>query len=137
MGEEILLSARLWTSGYDIFSPTISVLGHHYVRNHKPKFWETIHRTFTSAIHNPLQMLVLNRIKYQLGYPESAKDMVKPKTLFTAADQYGMGNERSLEDYLEIVGLNMDTKEVTFTGWCETGMPPPGFEKYANLYLTT
>ncbi|EED91807.1 predicted protein, partial [Thalassiosira pseudonana CCMP1335] len=30
MGEETILSARLWTSGYDIFSPTISLLGHHY-----------------------------------------------------------------------------------------------------------
>lgn len=50
MGEEILLSARLWTSGYDIFSPTISLLGHHYVRNHKPKFWESVHRTFTFGV---------------------------------------------------------------------------------------
>ena len=134
MGEEILLSARLWTSGYDIFSPTQSLLGHHYVRNHKPKFWETIHRTFTPGVHNPLQMCVLNRVKYQLGYPESAKDMVKPKSLFTAVDQYGMGSERTLDEYLKIVGLNMVTKEVSYTAWCETGMPPPGFERYSNLY---
>ena len=50
MGEEILMSTRLWTSGYDIFSPTHSLLGHRYVRNHKPKFWESIHRTFTSGV---------------------------------------------------------------------------------------
>jgi hypothetical protein len=80
-------------------------------------------------------MLVLNRVKYQLGYPESAKDMVKPKSLFTAIDQYGMGTERSLDEYLKIVGLDMATKEVTYTAWCETGMPPPGFEKYTRLYL--
>ena len=134
MGEEILLSARLWTSGYDIFSPTHSLLGHHYVRNHKPKFWESVHRTFSFGVHNPLQMLVLNRVKYQLGYPESSKDMIKPKTLFTAIDQYSMGSTRSLDDYLKTVGLNMDTKEVTYTAWCETGVPPPGFEKYDNLY---
>jgi hypothetical protein len=47
-----------------------------------------------------------------------------------------MGTTRSLEDYLKIVGLNMATKEVTYTAWCETGMPPPGFEKYTRLYLT-
>jgi len=28
MGEEIIMSTRLWTSGYDIFSPTRSVVGH-------------------------------------------------------------------------------------------------------------
>ena len=65
------MSARLWTSGYDIFSPTQSLLGHHYVRNHKPKFWESIHRTFSFGVHNPLQMLVLNRVKYQVGNDSS------------------------------------------------------------------
>jgi [Skp1-protein]-hydroxyproline N-acetylglucosaminyltransferase len=44
MGEEISLSARLWTSGYDIFSPTINVLNHYYVRRHYPKFWESVNR---------------------------------------------------------------------------------------------
>lgn len=39
MGEEISMSARLWTAGYDIFSPTINVLNHYYVRRHYPKFW--------------------------------------------------------------------------------------------------
>lgn len=37
MGEEIIMSTRLWTSGYDIFSPSRSVVGHMYVRRHKPK----------------------------------------------------------------------------------------------------
>lgn len=50
LGEEILLSARLWTSGYDIFSPTISLVGHHYERNQQPKFWEAIHMAFTNGV---------------------------------------------------------------------------------------
>ena len=87
MGEEIILSARLWTSGYDMFSPTYSLVGHHWSmlskKGNKPKFWESIHRTFTFGIHDPVEMLVINRVKYQLGYPESALDMVKPKSLFT------------------------------------------------------
>mmetsp|Transcript_29140 Transcript_29140/g.58536 ORF Transcript_29140/g.58536 Transcript_29140/m.58536 type:complete len:565 (+) Transcript_29140:54-1748(+) len=134
LGEEILLSARLWTSGYDIFSPTISLVGHRYERNQQPKFWEAIHMAFTNGVHNPLQMLVLNRIKQQLGYPESARDMIKPKTLLTAVEQYSMGHSRSLDEYLKIVGLNVSLKEVTYTAWCETGQPPPGFEKHNHLY---
>mmetsp|Transcript_6802 Transcript_6802/g.7719 ORF Transcript_6802/g.7719 Transcript_6802/m.7719 type:complete len:553 (+) Transcript_6802:105-1763(+) len=134
MGEEIIMSSRLWTAGYDIFSPTQNVLGHIYVRRHKPKFWESVHRAFTFGVHNPLQEMVLSRIKYQLGYPESAKDMLKPKSLLTAVEQYSMGTERSLETYLELVGLNVTTKEVTYTGWCEEGRPPPGFEEFADLY---
>ncbi|KAL9190203.1 LOW QUALITY PROTEIN: hypothetical protein ACHAXT_007414 [Thalassiosira profunda] len=134
MGEEILLSARLWTSAYDIFSPTQSLLDHHYVRNHKPKFWESVHRAFTYGVHNPLQMMVLNRVKYQLGYPEAARDMIKPHSLLTAVEQYSMGTSRSLEEYMKIVGLDMNTKEVTYTAWCETGLPPPGFESLGHLY---
>ena len=123
-----------WTHGYDIFSPTISVLGHIYVRRHKPKFWESVHRVFTYGVHNPLQMMVLDRIKYQLGYPEAARDMIKPKTVLTAVEEYTMGKQRKVEDYLKSVGLDMTKKEVTWTGWCETGKPPKGFEKYNHLF---
>lgn len=44
MGEEILESLRMWTWGYDIYSPTRNVLSHFYVRRHTPKFWETVNR---------------------------------------------------------------------------------------------
>jgi hypothetical protein len=45
-----------------------------------------------------------------------------------------MRNERPLEEYLRIVGVNMTTKLITMTGWCETGRPPPHFEEYAHYY---
>ena len=35
MGEEIIMSSRLWTAGYDIFAPNQAVVGHIYVRRHK------------------------------------------------------------------------------------------------------
>ena len=78
--------------------------------------------------------MVLDRVKYQLGYPEAARDMLKQKSILTAVDHYTMGTARPLEDYLKMVGLNMTTKEVTNTGWCEGGYPPPGFEQYNGLY---
>jgi hypothetical protein len=137
MGEEIIMSTRLWTSGYDIFSPTHAVVGHIYVRRHKPKFWESVHRAFQPGVHNPLQAMVLDRIKYQLGYPEAAKDMLQTKSVLTAVEQYSMGTERPLSQYLELVGLNMTTKEVTYTRWCEEGTVPPGFEEYAHFYETS
>ena len=45
MGEEIIMSARLWTAGYDIFAPSQAVVGHMYHRKHQPKFWETVRFT--------------------------------------------------------------------------------------------
>lgn len=134
MGEEIIMSARLWTSGYDIFSPTSSVVGHIYVRRHKPKFWESVHRVFHMGVHNPLQMMILDRVKYQLTYPEAARDMLKIKTILTAVEQYSMGKTRSLEDYLDMVGLDMTKKESYRNDWCNSGTPPKGFESFDYLY---
>jgi hypothetical protein len=76
----------------------------------------------------------LDRIKYQLGYPESARDMMRVRSVTTAVEQYGMGTVRPLSQYLTMVGLNMTTKQTTYTGWCEEGYPPPGFEQYNHLY---
>jgi hypothetical protein len=82
--------------------------------------------------------MVLDRIKYQLGYPEAAKDFIKYKSILTAVEKYSMGTARPLEDYLSIAGLNMTTKEIDGSmKWCETGAPPPGFEKYNHLYPAT
>ena len=78
--------------------------------------------------------MLLDPIKYQLGYPESAKDMIRSKSLLTAVKQYSMGTERPLQKYLDLVGLDMVSKEVTITDWCEKGHPPPGFEHLNDLY---
>lgn len=135
MGEEIILSSRLWTSGYDLFAPTHPVLGHVYVRQHKPKFWETIHRVFREdGMHNPLQKLVLYRIKHQLRYRDS--ETVPTNTLLAGLDRYGMGTQRSIESYLEMAGLDMKRGEVRWFDlqWCFDGVPPKGFEQYNSLY---
>lgn len=134
MGEEIIMSARLWTSGFDIFSPSESVVGHMYVRRQTPKFWETVGRDFSPGVYNPLQMMILDRLKYQLGYPEAANDMIASKSLLTAVEQYTIGSERPLSQYLDMVGLNMATKELTLIPWCKNGVPPPGFEQFSHLY---
>lgn len=56
------------------------------------------------------------------------------QSILTAVEQYSMGKERPLEEYLRIVGMNMTTKEIANTQWCERGYPPPGFEKFRDLY---
>jgi hypothetical protein len=73
-------------------------------------------------------------IKFQLGYPEAGRDMIQHKSVLTAVEQYTMGTARPVEDYLKMIGTNMTTKQITYTGWCEEGYPPPGFEAYNHLY---
>ena len=61
MGEEIILSARLWTAGYDLFSPAQAVLGHIYNRQHQPRFWESVQRALapglaSAGVYNEIQV---------------------------------------------------------------------------------
>ena len=42
-GEELSLSMRLWTSGFEIYSPPVDLVAHDYGRKSgSPKFWETV-----------------------------------------------------------------------------------------------
>mmetsp|Transcript_8357 Transcript_8357/g.14005 ORF Transcript_8357/g.14005 Transcript_8357/m.14005 type:complete len:557 (-) Transcript_8357:233-1903(-) len=124
MGEEISMSARLWTSGYDIFSPTVNVLDHYYVRRHYPKFWESVNRAFKKPIHNDIVELVINRVKCMLGYPESRPEMIYPQSLLYRQDKWGMGTKRSFAAYMKMVGIDTTTKHVTSNTWCHKGEWP-------------
>lgn len=137
MGEEIIMSARLWTFGYDIFAPTHSVVGHIYVRRHKPKYWESVGRFLGVGMDGLIEGLVIHRIKHQLGYPESAPDVVWPKDIFFGVEHYSMGKERSVVDYMKLVGLDPVHKEVFPVRWCEAGQPPEYAQDKAYLYDTT
>lgn len=41
-GEEILYSARLWTSGYNFYTPTQNIVFHEYGRGEAPKYWNEV-----------------------------------------------------------------------------------------------
>lgn len=130
MGEEISMSARLWTSGYDFFSPTSNVLNHYYVRRHKPKFWETVNRYFAKNVHNDIVELVIRRVKYMLGYPECAARLVEPPSLLYKINQWAMGRERSFSDYMSMVGLDVVNKVATPNLWCLEQNWPNVAKKY-------
>ena len=130
MGEEISMSARLWTAGYDIFSPTINVLNHYYVRRHYPKFWESVNRYFKTPIHNELTSLVLKRVKSMLEYPESMPGMIQPKSLLYRLDDWSMGGSRPLSRYMKMVGIDVNHKETTPNMWCRRCTWPAIAQEY-------
>lgn len=130
MGEEISMSSRLWTSGYDLFFPNSNVLNHYYVRRHYPKFWESVNRFFKKPIHNDLADIVLKRVKHMLGYPESTADMITPVSLLYRHEEWGMGKERSFDTYMEMVGIHTKTKTITPNTWCDKGVWPDVAKEY-------
>jgi Rps23 Pro-64 3,4-dihydroxylase Tpa1-like proline 4-hydroxylase/peroxiredoxin/GT2 family glycosyltransferase len=95
IGEEITMSVRLWTHGYDIYHPNKLILYHDYVS----KVEERTDRKFhfhDNKSYLDKQNLSYMRIRHLLGTEpcdnaEALKDLEK----------YSFGNERTLQQYQE------------------------------------
>ena len=114
VGEEILLSARLWTHGFDIFTPNENIAFHKFTREGEPKFWENERDDSEGS----------KRVRYLLGF-DSEKPAVAKKYL----DRFGLGKERSLSDFWKFAGIDPKNKKVT-KNFCNNEIipdPPDGW----------
>ena len=94
-GEEVLLSARLFTSAYDLFTPDENVLTHHYERHEGPRFWQDLPNYRTK------QKQAIKRAKCLLGLEVPDLSLIDP---------YGMGNQRTLAEWWQFAGLDPTSK---------------------------
>jgi len=83
-GEEVLLSARLFTHGWDVFSPNVPLAFHKYVRPGEPRYWERQKNDEESV----------KRMKNILKLSAEA-----PAHLNRHLDRFGLGRERQLDDF--------------------------------------
>lgn len=91
--EEFLLSARLYTHGYDVFAPTKSVAYHYYERQGAPR-WHGDNPTWHAAEQNTLKKV----LRLLEGHnPEYT---------------YGMGTQRSLREYYRFAGIDWQQKKM-------------------------
>lgn len=101
-GEEITLAARLWTHGWDIFSPNEVLIYHDYSqRPGRRRHWED-HAAWTR-----LNDLSYQRIRHLLG-GESCADAEALREL----DRYGLGQARSLEAYQAFSGVDFRRRTI-------------------------
>lgn len=131
MGEEIALSIRFYTNGYNIYAPSADVLKHEYVRKESPKFWESVGYTYSrSNIHNELTDLIIQRVQYLVTFPEAdRKDKVSPSNLLTLMDRFGLGTRRTAQLFLRISGMDLANRKQHVPSWCTTGGSPEGEEE--------
>lgn len=104
-GEEILMAARLWTSGYDFYHPTTMFCYHMWERN-RPTFWQQFsdkqnekHRERQRKEEEGNQ-----RVRNILDVDSNATSVLPP---------YGLGKMRTLQEYEEMIGIQMKTKQFT------------------------
>ncbi|CAH2570966.1 [Skp1-protein]-hydroxyproline N-acetylglucosaminyltransferase [Planktothrix rubescens] len=99
-GEEITLSTRAWTKGWDIFYPHQITIYHYYTRTNAKKHWDVDSEWFK------LEQKSRERVKKILRIsPLEAESL----------EIYDIGNIRTLEDYQNFCGVNFQTQEISET----------------------
>ena len=125
MGEEIALSLRAWTHGYDIYAPRRDYIAHQYRPGSMglPKFWENTMRVFNGrqAFDDRLSHVIIDRIKYMVGYEGSDEASIAKQEksfILTNLDRYGPGDIRSVREFLDHAGIDMINETCNYIEWC-------------------
>ena len=92
-GEEILLSIRFWTHGWNIYTPSENIMFHYYTREKEPKIWTDVKYSDEEAI---------NRVKSLIGLND--KPIIDEK--------YGLGQTRTLNNYYDFAGIDVKNKKI-------------------------
>lgn len=101
IGEELLLSARFYTHGWDIFTPNRNTIFHLYTREKEPKFWENQHNDSDQAS---------KKVRFLLGLDTDPSKLTARQ--LHLLDRYGLGKERTLDDYYNFAGIDVKQKKV-------------------------
>ena len=111
-GEEIAMSARLWTSGVNIFAPNRLLLFHLYKTEHTDQEHAATHWGDHSNWHK-YNLYALKRVHTLLGSLKNA-----PSSIRYSNDQsgelapFGLGRKRSLTMYQYWTGLDFKKAEI-------------------------
>lgn len=102
-GEELSLSARAYTNGYDFFHPLDPIVWHEYLRESQPKHWDdhtkdngfiTTHETRSSQAKKRVrQLLGMENRQIQFG-------------------KYDLGRARDLHTYELYAGISLSSRKI-------------------------
>lgn len=105
-GEEFSRGARLWTHGYDFYSPSENFVLHHYgrkVRRPDTEGGERWNRGYKVLQKSGQRVKLV--LHMQLD-PKKPKEFDKDEL-----EKYGLGKQRSWEQYLQFAGINLEKKK--------------------------
>jgi len=132
MGEEIALSMRAWTHGWNVYAPRKNLIAHQYRpgRMGLPKYWESVNRLYRGAAdNNKFQRPVIKRVKNMVGYPDSTLEKIKEEGIelvLKDIEYYGLGQERTWQEYMDYANMHVDQEKdiirCTNNKWCNSGL---------------
>jgi len=101
-GEETMLSARLFTNGYDCFTPNINICCHHYNRiDGHLVFTDLPKKTECRSKAEKRVMFLLGLISANSVLEEYLKDH----------NQYGLGSFRTIDDFWNATGITVSVEK--------------------------
>jgi hypothetical protein len=94
-GEEMSITVRAYTYGYTLFHPHILIAWHEYTRKNRVKQWDDDKEWWKKDLHSKQHYL----------------------SIFTNKGQYGIGSEKTVQDYIDFSGIDFlnDKLEDTIT----------------------
>ncbi|ETO81461.1 hypothetical protein F442_04130 [Phytophthora nicotianae P10297] len=102
-GEESSMTARLWTSGWDFFTPSETVVYHLWTRAYRPVFQELesgeTQRYRSASAHYVKQILQIDQT------PVNQDDTLN-------VGKYTLGTERSFESYQKHIGVDFFSQNI-------------------------
>lgn len=124
-GDEISLSIRSYTLGYDIYHPNRCVVYHYYGREGHNKHWvdhseQTKNRGDINNTAIEIDTHSKKRIRQLLGQEDYGIDM----------GIYGLGKQRTLDDFIKYSG--MDIKNKVVHNRSVLGGEPPIYDNVSN-----
>lgn len=101
-GEEMDTAIRLYTRGWNFYSPNIPVCYTNFNRDYRSTFWNR------KQYNKDVTLCSRLRIHYRLGtLPNNIK---LPNELLIDVEKFKLGTEKTLKDYQKLIGFNFITE---------------------------
>lgn len=110
VGEESAMAVRLFTSGYDFYSPRTVLVQHLSEKAYRPQFFENFYTKFQTQAYPVPEHLLMQR-KHQ-----EAQSVVRVQQVLNGGNYkqpYALGTVRTLGEYYAYTGINYTLKAVT------------------------
>jgi len=102
-GEEMNITVRAYTHGYDLFHPHILIAWHEYTRKYRTKHWDDDSNWWKLDKVSKMR----NRIFFSMELPGDV--VVSNREEYFG--EYWIGKERSIEDYEKYLGIKIKIKK--------------------------
>ena len=124
-GEEITMTVRAYTNGYDIYFPHKTVCWHYYTRDDKPKHWND------NNDWKKYQQLSLDRVKKVLEIDNTVCTPCMRKNMGV----YYLGKVRSKREYEEYAGFHFQSRGVDEYTLSHNPAPNPKVKNFDGKFL--